>query len=231
VKPFDWDRNWRGAGVVFALLIIIASVIYGSGSQPKVGASAEKLVSFYDGDRTRILIATVLFLFSFLELLWFGAALSSVLRDAGMGGWAAAATAGSVTMAGVLFVRMAIRAALAFSIAGSGYAQLTSGLSDLGYVLTVILAFPAAMFVMSGAFGLSRAGIISKKFFSVGLAAVLLVLLGGTTWAANGFWAPDGAYAFVAQLVPILWIAVLSAFLVRRPTTVSAHAAAAVPAA
>jgi hypothetical protein len=87
------------------------------------------------------------------------------------------------------------------------------------------------MFVMSGAFGLSRAGIISKKFFSVGLAAVLLVLLGGTTWAANGFWAPDGAYAFVAQLVPILWIAVLSAFLVRRPTTVSAHAAAAVPAA
>jgi hypothetical protein len=231
VKPFDWDRNWRGAGVVFAVLIIVASVIYGNGSQPKVGASADKLVSFYDGDRTRILIATVVFLFSFLELLWFGAALSSVLRDAGMGGWAAAATASSAAMAGLLFVRMAVRAALAFSIAGSGYAQLTAGLSDLGYVLTVILAFPAAMFAMSGAFGLWRAGIFSKGFFAAGVAAVLLVLLGGTTWAANGFWAPDGAYAFLAQLVTILWIAVLSGFLVRRPTTVSKHPAAPVPAA
>jgi hypothetical protein len=229
MKPFDWDRNWRGAGIVFAVLVIIASVIYGNDSQPKVGASADKLVSFYDGDRTRILIATVVFLFSFLELLWFGAAVSSVLRDAGMGGWAAAATASSAAMAGVLFLRMAVRAALAFSIAGSGYAQLTAGLSDLGYVLTVILAFPAAMFVMSGAFGLWRAGVISKRFFSVGVAAVVLVLLGGTTWAANGFWAPDGAYAFVAQFVTIAWIAVISAFLVRRPVKVSAHAAAAVP--
>jgi hypothetical protein len=76
-----WERQWRASGIGFGLLVIIASVIYGS--QPKVGASADKLVSFYDGDRTRILIATVFFCFSFLELLWFGAALSSVLRDAG----------------------------------------------------------------------------------------------------------------------------------------------------
>src|SRR5690349_5871386 len=151
-QMLDWERNWRGAGIVFAALIIVASVIYGS--QPKVGASADKLVSFYDGDRTRILIATVFFCFSFLELLWFGAALSSVLRDAGKGGWAAAATASSAAWAAVLFVRMAVRGALAFSIAGSGYHQLTSGLSEFGWVLTVILAFPAAMFVMSGAFGL-----------------------------------------------------------------------------
>jgi hypothetical protein len=50
-----------------------------------------RLLSFFHGDRTRILIATIVFCFSFLELLWFGAALSSVLRDAGKGGWAGAA--------------------------------------------------------------------------------------------------------------------------------------------
>ena len=54
MKPLDWERNWRGGGIVFAVLLIVASVIYGNNSQPKVGASAEKLVSFYDGDRTRI---------------------------------------------------------------------------------------------------------------------------------------------------------------------------------
>jgi hypothetical protein len=227
---FDWERNWRGAGVVFAVLIIVASVIYGG--QPKVGASADKLVSFYDGDRTRILIATVFFCFSFLELLWFGAALSSVLRDAGKGGWGAAAMASSPAWAAVLFVRMTVRAALAFSIAGSGYLQLTSGLNDLAWVLTVLLQFPAAMFVMSGAFGLRRAGIISKRLFAAGVTAVVLVLLGGTTLASNGFWAPDGAYALVSEVAWIVWIVVISGFLaMRSPSTARAPERTAVPSA
>jgi hypothetical protein len=45
----------------------------------------------------------------------------------------------------------------------------------------MISCFPAALFVMSGAFGLSRAGMISKRLFTAGVAAVVLVLLGGTT--------------------------------------------------
>jgi hypothetical protein len=217
----SWERNWRGAGIGFAVLVVIASVIYGN--QPKVGASNDKLVSFYDGDRTRILIATVFFCFAFLELLWFGAALASVLRDADKGGWGAAATASSAAWGAVLFVRMTVRAALAFSIAGSGNHQVASGLSELGWVLTVILAFPTAMFVMSGAFGLRQAGIISKRFFAAGVAAVVLVLLGGTTWARNGFWAPDGAYALVSEVVWIVWIVVLSGFLtMRSPVAVKA---------
>ena len=56
------------------------------GSQPKVGASPEDLVSFYDGDRTRILIGSVVFGFAILCLMWFAAALASVLRDAEKGG-------------------------------------------------------------------------------------------------------------------------------------------------
>ena len=210
----NWERNWRSAGVGFFALVIVASVIYGS--QPKVGASADKLVSFYDGDRTRILVATIFFCFSFLELLWFGAALSSVLRDADKGGWGAAATASSAVMVAVLFVRMTVRAALAFSIAGSGYRQLTSGLNDLGWVLTVIWFFPAAMFVMSGAFGLWRARIISNRFFAAGVLAVVLALLGGTTWAGDGFWAPDGAFALVSVIAVFVWIAVISGFLTMR---------------
>jgi len=79
----SWERQWRSAGVGFFLLLIVAGIFYGN--QPKQGASAEQLVSFFHGDRTRILIATVIFCFAFLELLWFGAALSSVLRDAGKG--------------------------------------------------------------------------------------------------------------------------------------------------
>jgi hypothetical protein len=224
----DWERNWRGAGVLFAVFIVIAFVFYGR--QPKLGASPADLVSFFHGDRTRIFIATVIFCLAFLELLWFGAALSSVLRDAGLGGWGAAAIASSAAMAAILFVRMTVRAALAFSIAGSGSPFVTSGLADLAYVLTVILAFPTAMFVMSGAFGLWRADIIGKSFFAVGVAAVLLTLLGGTTWASDGFWAPDGAYAIVSQLVAYAWIAAISGVLyMRSPAAVGTSDRAAVP--
>ena len=118
MQALDWEKPWRAAGIASFVLVVVASIVYGG--QPKLGASADELVSFFQGDRTRILIATVIFLFSFLELLWFGAALASVLRDAGMGGWAAAATASSAAAGAILFVRMTVRAALAFSIAGAG---------------------------------------------------------------------------------------------------------------
>ncbi len=117
---------------------------------------------------------------------------------------------------------MTVRAWLAFSIADLGHLQVASGLADLAFVLTVISCFPAAMFVMSGAFGLSRAGIISKRFFSAGVAAVVLVLLGGTTWASDGCWAPDGAYALISQIVLFAWIGLLSGFLAMRPSTARA---------
>jgi hypothetical protein len=222
-----WERTWRGAGVGFVVLIIIASVFYGS--QPKLGASPAELVSFFHGDRTRILIATVIFCLSFLELLWFGAALASVLRDADKGVWAAAAIASSATMGAILFVRMTVRAALAFTIAGSGSPFVTSGLADFAYVLTVLWFFPAAMFVMSGAFGLRQAGMISNRFLTAGVLAVVVALLGGTTWASDGFWAPDGAYSLISAFVVFLWIAVLSGFLVMKSSAAKAPDRAAVP--
>src|SRR4029450_2344143 len=102
----DWERTWRGAGVGFVVLIIIASVFYGS--PPELGASPAQLAPLLRGDRTRILIPTVIFCLSFLELLGFGAALASVLRDADKGVWAAAAIASSATMGAILLVRMTV---------------------------------------------------------------------------------------------------------------------------
>jgi hypothetical protein len=226
----NWERLWRMNGINFVVFFIIAFVIYGN--QPKVGASADKLVSFYDGDRTRILIATVIFGLAVLNLLWFAAAITSTLRDAGQGGWGAAATASSAALGVVFFVIITLSAALAYSIAGSGNGQITSGLNDLSWVLMVIASFPAAMLIMAGTFGLWRAGIISNSLFSAGVAAVVLVLLGGTTWASDGIWAPDGAYSrFISPIIGLAWIAVVSGLLyMRSPSTVSTRDRAAVPA-
>src|SRR5262245_8320359 len=149
-----WEKNWRSSGISAAVLFVIGYIVYGR--RPDVGASASSLVSFYDGHSTRILIANVILGFAILNLLWFAAALASVLRDEGKGGWANAATAASAAYGALLFLHSTLDAALASSIAGSGNQQFTSGLNDLSWALMILAWFPAAMLVMSGTFGLWR---------------------------------------------------------------------------
>jgi hypothetical protein len=217
--PAFWERLWCSAGIQSLGLFIIGYVIYGN--QPQVGASADALAAFYDGDRTRILIAAVFFGLSILNLLWFAAALRTTLADAGRDGWGAAATASSAAVGGLFLLLIAVAAALSYSIAGSGNGPLTSGLNDFVWACVVLSSFPRAMLIMSGAFGFWRAGLISNALFAAGVAAVVLTLLGGTTWLSGGFWAPDGAYSrFVSPLIGVVWVVVVSrVLLTRSPAT------------
>jgi len=214
-----WERLWRTSGIQFVGLFILASLIYGY--QPQVGASPEALSAFYGGERTRILIAAFFSGLNLLNLLWFTAALRTTLTDAGQDGWGAAATAASAAFGALFFLRITVGAALAYSIAGSGNPMLTSGLNDFTWALVVLTSFPQAMLIMSGAFGLWRAGLISNGLFTAGVAAVVLGVLGGSTWLRGGVWAPDGAYSrFVSPVILLLWVVVVSrVLLTRRPAT------------
>jgi len=63
--------------------------------------------------------------------------------------------------------------------------------------------------------------LISNALFAAGVAAVVLTLLGSTTWLSGGFWAPDGAYSrFVSPIIGLLWVVVVSRdLLIRSPAT------------
>ena len=214
-----WEHLWRTAGIQFVAFFIVTSIIYGF--QPQAGASAEALTAFYVGDRTRILIAAALSGLNILNLMWFAAALRTTLADAGQDGWGAAATTASALFGGLTLLALSISAALAFSIAGSGNSALTSALNDFTWALAVLTSFPRAMLIMSGAFGLWRAGQISNGLFTAGVAAVVLGVLGGTTWLSGGFWAPDGAYTrFISPILLLIWVVVVSrVLLTRSPAT------------
>jgi hypothetical protein len=210
---------WRTGGIQSVLCFIVAYIVYGH--QPQVGTSADTLVAFYEGERTRILIAAVFSGLGVLNLMWFAAALRTTLADAGQDGWGAAATASSAALGGLFLLLITVVAALAYSIAGSGNTTLTSGLNDFVWALVVLSSFPRAMLVMSGVFGLWRARLISNALFAVGVAAVVLGLLGGTTWLSGGFWAPDGLYSrFVWPIIGVAWVVVVSrVLLTRSPAT------------
>lgn len=214
-----WELFWRTSGIQFVLFFIIAYVLYGS--QPQVGASPEALVAFYHGDRTRVLIAAVISSLNVLNLMWFSAALRTTLADAGQDGWGAAATASSAALGGLILLLVMLSGALAYSIAGSGNFTFTSGLNDFAWAGVVLSSFPRAMLIMAAAFGLWRAKLISNALFAVGVAAVVLVLLGGTTWLTGGFWAPDGVYSrFVSPAIGLVWALVVSwILLTRSPAT------------
>ncbi|HEV7993979.1 MAG TPA: hypothetical protein VGP25_19275 [Gemmatimonadaceae bacterium] len=210
-----WERLWRTAGIQFVAFFIVTTLIYGV--QPHAGASADELLAFYGGGRTRILIATSLSGLNILNLMWFVAALRTALADAGQDGWGTAAITSGAMFGGLTLLALTINAALAYSIASSGNGALTSALNDLSWALVVLTSFPRAMLIMSGAFGLWRAGLISNALFGVGVAAVVLGVLGGTTWLGGGVWAPDGAFTrFVSPLLLLVWIVVVSRVLLRR---------------
>jgi hypothetical protein len=210
-----WERLWRTSGLQSVALFIVAYVIYGY--QPGVGASAEALVTFYGGGRTRILITAVCSGLAVLNLMWFAAALRTALADAGQDGWGAAATASSAAFGGLFLLLITVGATLAYSITGSGNNTLTSGLNDFAWALVVLTSFPRAMLIMASAFGLWRAGLISNALFAAGVAVVVLVLLGGTTWVSGGSWAPDGPFSrFVSPLVGLVWVMVVSRVLLTR---------------
>jgi hypothetical protein len=191
-----WEGLWRSAGLQSVGLFIIALMFHSH--QP--------------------LLAAVISGLAVLNLMWFAAALRSTLADAGQGGWGAAATAASAAVGGLLLLLITLDAAS--GSAGSENTALTSAISQLGWSGFVVSSFPRAMLIMAGSFGLWRAKLLSSGLFAAGVAAVVLVLLGGTTWLNEGVWSPDGIYSrLVSPLIGFMWIALVSRVLFRSPAS------------
>ena len=131
----------------------------------------------------------------------------------------------------VYFIRMTVRAALAYSVAGSGNEQVTSALNDFSWAVIVLGWFPIAMLVMAGSFGLWRAGIFSSAAFQGGgnrhgAPPARHDDLGGRRLLGGGRWVcavrPDDRDAPLDRG--------RQRFLVRRPSAASAPEQSAVPA-
>ena len=149
--------------------------------------------------------------------MWFAAAIRVTLADAGEDGWGAAATASSAAVGALLLLLTAINAGLAYTIDASGNHTELSGLNAVVWAVFVLSSFVRAMLIMSAAFGLWRSGLISSAMFAVGVAAVVLTVLCGATWASGGFFAPDGTYSrFISPLIGLLWAAFVSWVLLSR---------------
>jgi len=213
-----FENLWRMSGVQAVAFFVVGTLVAGFG--PGTGASPEALQAYFVGNSTRILIATPILGLGILNLVWWAQALRTTLAESGQDGWGAAATAASSMVGAIAFGLVALRAALAYSVAGSAGSEIASALNDLGWAGFVLSSFPRAMLVMSGTFGFWRAGMISNRSFLLGVAVVLLGVLGGTTWVGGGFWGVDGLFsAVIWPVIGLVWVVAASRVLNQAPST------------
>lgn len=97
--------------------------------------------------------------------------------------------------------------ALAFGAAVDGGPAVGKALWEIRFVAESFINFPVALLV--GAVALASGGAVPRRWYRwFSLVVALAFLIGGATFARNGFFAPDGGYGFIFFWLVPLWVAV-----------------------
>jgi hypothetical protein len=211
----NWERLARGMGVVFAVLALIAFLIFGEA--PKLEDSAEDVASFYRDNSGRVLTGLTLFGFSFIPLFWFVGAIANALHLSGQSRLAATAVGLLAAWAGAQLVFAASAAPLAVSIAETADPEISQALNGVGLAVDNLSAFALAGTVLAASVGLTRTRLVPAWFLWFGVVAAGLIVLHGTNWANEGFWSPGGGYLIVVVAAGLAWTIVTSVLLFRAP--------------
>jgi len=210
---FNWERWSRAAGIGFVVAYVASFIVLGD--PPKVNASADDVVSFFDGDRSRVLTALVIFSIAFVLLIFFIAAIADALREAGQN-WFAATT----LAAGTAFVTLqaaggAVVGGLSLNVARIGDAGVVTSFNVLASSIDVLAAFPLAFMLFVSSVGLARGRVLPGWFAWFGVLAAVIVLLHGTNWSRSGFWSATGGYLWLTVGAGLIWALVASVMLFR----------------
>jgi len=209
----DWERWGRAAGAAFVVLTIAAFIV--GGEPPSVGDPAADVVSYYGGDRSQILVSSVLFVVGLGFFLWFAATLANNFRERGEGRVGVTVIGAATAFVTVQVVVTGLSAVTAYSVAALDDGAIAKAFFDLQWTLDVLAAVPALVFFLAVGMGLLRTGMAPRWLALAALGIAVLFALRTTNWAGDGFWSPTGEYLFVLIPLVSLWILVTSIVLVR----------------
>jgi hypothetical protein len=211
-----WDRIAPGFGVVFAVLFLLGFLLIGD--SPALDDPAEEIAAYYDDERGKLLTVIVLFGLSIVAFLWFLGSLVHTLRvEANESRLAATVLGAGVVTTSMFGGIVLMNAGLTFQIAEDGDAGVVAALYDLGWVASTLIAYPLAALVFAAGIGAMRGRVLPQWFGWASAGGGLVLLASGTTFARDGFWAPDGVYnAYITPLVFLAWVVVVSLLLLLR---------------
>jgi hypothetical protein len=208
-----WDRLAAGAGIGTVVLFVVGFLIVGD--RPKIDDPVSELGAYYGDDRGQLVAGAILFGFGAGLFVWFVSALATMLYAHGQQRLAATAFAGGALAAGVLFLLMIVNAAALMVAQESGDEGALQALHLLDWAGEVVIAWPIAVLAIATALAFHRSDTLPEWLGIGSGVAGLVFLLNGTTWAQDGFWAPDGAFGVISFLVFLVWTVATSVELIR----------------
>jgi hypothetical protein len=219
-----WDRVAPGFGVVFAVFFVLGFLLIGD--SPGLDDSPEEIATYFDDERGKLLTVIVLFGLSIVAFLWFLGSLVHTLRvEANESRLAATALGAGVVTTSLFGGIVLLNAGLAFQIAEDGDAGVVAAVYDLAWVASTLISFPLAALVFATGIGTWRSRLLPAWFGWASVVVAVAILASGTTWARDGFWAPDGLYnAYITPIVFVVWTVVASVLLLRRPLVATEQA-------
>jgi Domain of unknown function (DUF4386) len=208
-----WDKLAAAGGILGVALIVVAGILYGS--VPGVDEEAQSVADYFADKRGQLLTATFLQAVGALAILWFIAALVTAMREAGEARLAAAAFGGFLLAFAMGAVAAITRSALAYSLADEG-SDLVLPLYHVSVVFDVFVnVFAAGLFLAVGGATL-RTGLFPRWWGWLSGLAGLLLIIGATAWARDGFWSPTGGISYITFIAFLVWILVTSILLTMR---------------
>lgn len=222
-----WDKLAAAGGIVGVALFIVAGILYGS--PPGVDEDAQSVADFFADSRSQVLTAIFLQGLGVLAILWFVAALVTAMREAGETRLATAAFGSFLLAFSIGGVAAITRASLAYSIADEG-SDLILPLYHLTVVFDVFVnILGAGLFLAVGGATL-RTGLFQRWWGWLSIAAGLLLIVGGTAWARDGFWSPTGGVSYITFIAFLVWMLVTSVLLTMKLRERPASSPSATPA-
>jgi hypothetical protein len=212
-----WDRVAPGFGVVFAVFFVLGFLLIGD--SPAIDESPEEIAAYYDDERGKLLTVIVLFGLAIVAFLWFLGSVVHTLRvEANESRLAPTALGAGVVTTSLFGGIVLLNAGLTFQIAEDGDAGVVAAVYDLAWVASPLISFPLAALVFATGIGAWRGRLLPAWFGWASAVVAVAILASGTTWARDGFWAPDGLYnAYITPITFIVWTVVASVLLLRRP--------------
>ena len=203
-----WERWAPANGILFVIAFIVAFAV--AGEPPKADEGAAALREYY-ADDAAILTATYIIGIGLFLYLSFIGTLAHRLREAGEARLAAVAFAGGIVLAALYMGGAVANATLAYRTpAEDGILQTIYDMQLVAFNLT---AFPSAALVAATAIAATRTGLFPQWYNALAGLAVVGFLVGGASWANDGFFAPGGTYGLVMTFVFLAWTVVASGIL------------------
>ena len=213
----QWERLAAATGIVFVIMQVASG--FAMGEPPDFDAGPGEIRDYFVDDGGGILLGTMFNALSALFFIWFLGSLRAVLRiaEAGPGRLSAVAFAGGLATITIAIVASLPGAALAWEntaeVVEDGSLLFLWNLTTLSFVG---LAGTGTAFVLAVSVLIFRTRLFPPWLGAVGVLAAIAQLVNAFSFVADDFESPLLLFGFLGFALTMLFILILSIYMVVR---------------